>query len=177
MICFGCYMIYNASKTITALKNIEPVSTEDSEENIEDIEKYLIEYEFVDQDGNPVRLDDYKGKYLFLNFTATWCTYCKEEIPIYREFSENEDVVCVYVMSPLNEDSDTAIDRYLNENEIALQTIIDEKGILLYYLRITGYPTVYVLDPDSRFSVYAAGALSMDGFNSLLDYAREHYEQ
>lgn len=177
MICFGCYMIHNASKTITALKEIEPAVNEEEDDTVDDIENYLISYEFKDQDGNPVRLSDFKGKYLFLNFSATWCTYCKEEIPVYKEFSNNEDVVCLYVMSPLNEDSDTAIDAYLKENEIALQTIIDEKGILFYYLRISGYPTVYVLDPDSHFSVYVAGALSADGFSNMLEYAKEHYKE
>ncbi|MBO4919593.1 MAG: redoxin domain-containing protein [Erysipelotrichaceae bacterium] len=175
MICFGCYMIYNASKTITALKEIEPVS--EQEENIEDIETYLTDYEFKDQNGNTVKLSDYKGKYLFLNFSATWCTYCKEEIPVYKEFSQSDEVVCLYVMSPLNEDNDTAIDTYLKENEIALQTIIDEKGILFYYLQISGYPTVYVLDPESHFSVYVAGALSKEGFGSMLEYAKQHYEE
>lgn len=175
MICFGCYMIYNASKTITALKEIEPVS--EQEENIDDIETYLTDYEFKDQNGNTVKLSDYKGKYLFLNFSATWCTYCKEEIPVYKEFSQSDEVVCLYVMSPLNEDNDTAIDTYLKENEIALQTIIDEKGILFYYLQISGYPTVYVLDPESHFSVYVAGALSKEGFGSMLEYAKQHYEE
>ena len=175
VICFGCYMIYNASKTITALKEIEPAGSQ--EENISDIETYLTDYEFRDQNGNAVKLSDYKGKYLFLNFSATWCTYCREEIPVYREFSKNEDVVCLYVMSPLNEDNDEAIGKYLKENEIALQTIIDEKGILFYYLNITGYPTVYVLDPDGRFSVYVPGALSADGFSNMLEYAKQHYEE
>ncbi|MBQ1788336.1 MAG: redoxin domain-containing protein [Erysipelotrichaceae bacterium] len=175
VICFGCYMIYNASKTITALKEIEPAGSQ--EENISDIETYLTDYEFRDQNGNAVKLSDYKGKYLFLNFSATWCTYCREEIPVYREFSKNEDVVCLYVMSPLNEDNDEAIGNYLKENEIALQTIIDEKGILFYYLNITGYPTVYVLDPDSHFSVYVPGALSADGFSNMLEYAKQHYEE
>ncbi len=175
VICFGCYMIYNASKTITALKEIEPASGQ--EENSGVTEAYLTDYEFRDQNGNAVRLSDYKGKYLFLNFTATWCTYCREEIPVYKEFSKNEDVVCLYVMSPLNEDSEDAIDNYLKENEIALQTIIDDKGILFYYLNITGYPTVYVLDPDSHFSVYVPGALSVDGFSNMLEYAKQHYEE
>ena len=80
-------------------------------------------------------------------------------------------------MSPLNEDTDNAIDKYLKENEIALQTIIDENGLLLYYLNIQAYPTVFVLDPDSHFSAYFAGALSEDGFNSMLEYAKQHYEE
>ncbi len=175
VICFGCYMIYNASKTITALKEIEPASGQEESSGV--TEAYLTDYEFRDQNGNAVRLSDYKEKYLFLNFSATWCTYCREEIPVYKEFSKNEDVVCLYVMSPLNEDSEDAIDNYLKENEIALQTIIDDKGILFYYLNITGYPTVYVLDPDSHFSVYVPGALSADGFSNMLEYAKQHYEE
>ncbi len=42
------------------------------------------EFEFKDSDGNLWRLADLRGKIVFLNFWATWCTSCKAEMP-YKE--------------------------------------------------------------------------------------------
>src|SRR5216683_323612 len=40
------------------------------------------------ENGKPVRLADLKGKVVLLNFWATWCHGCKEEIPWYMEFAD-----------------------------------------------------------------------------------------
>ena len=181
MICFGFYMIYNASKTIIANKNINQIATDSDDhdhdhEEIEDLQAYLYNYEFINTDGKKIKLADYKGKYIVLNFTTTWCNFCIEEIPIYKEFSENEELKCFYVMSPLNERTDNAIENFIKEHNISVETIKDEEGILFYYCGISGYPTTYIISPDGEFIVYYAGALDMNGFNDILAYAKDKVE-
>ena len=187
LICFGVYMIYNASKTIVATKNIENnishitdntdtsenSETDESEMTTEDLEKYLYNYEFVDRDGNPIKLADYSGKYIFLNFSASWCTYCHLEIPTYKLFSENEEVYCFYVMSPLIEHNQGDIEKYLEEYNVEVPVIIDDDGVLFYYCGISGYPTVFVVNPEGKFITYVPGVLGIDNFNSLLEYCKE----
>ena len=175
LICFGIYMIYNASNTIVSTKRVENTltqSTQTSSEDSKQLEEYLMNYEFKDKDGNPFKLNDYKGKYIFLNFSATWCTYCHGEIPTYKEFSENEEVNCFYVMSPKVENYDGAIEKYLVDYNIEVPVIIDEEGILFYYCGITGYPTVFVVSPEGRFLTYVPGVLDLETFNRLLDYSK-----
>ena len=54
------------------------VSSDTSSENNEFAAPDLTVF---DEDGNQVKLSDYKGKPVVINFWATWCFYCKEEMP------------------------------------------------------------------------------------------------
>ena len=170
LILFGVYMIHDASRQIMAMKDLTSGS---SESRTEDIGAYLIDHEFEDVQGNRVRLSDYKGKYLMLNFTTTWCTYCKMEIPEYQEFAKNEEVECFYVMAPVNESNGRAdIDAFVEENELKLPVIIDADNVLFYYCGVNSYPTTYIIDPEGHFICYANGAMSLDGFNDFFEYAK-----
>ncbi len=170
LILFGVYMIHDASRQIMAMKDLASGS---SESRTEDIGAYLIDHEFEDVQGNRVRLSDYKGKYLMLNFTTTWCTYCKMEIPEYQEFAKNEEVECFYVMAPVNERNGRAdIDAFVKENDLQLPVIIDADNVLFYYCGVNSYPTTYIIDPEGHFICYANGAMSLDGFNDFFEYAK-----
>ena len=173
LICFGLYMISDGIKKIDQAKTLsENPMTE--EEDKQDIGSYLYHYEFKDQDGNVLRLSDYEGNYIMINFTASWCTYCKMEIPDFQEFANENDVKCFFIMSPLNEEKGREdIDKFLEEYDPSLPVIIDEEGIMFYYCGINSYPTTYVIDPQGHFVCYANGAMSKEGFEGLLDYSKQ----
>ena len=180
MICFGSYMIYEAAKNINSYKNLGSVAQGQEEEDLssmsaEELEAYVCSYDFHDQDGKLVHLEDYKGKYLMLNFTATWCTYCVQEIPDYYEFSKNEEVECLYVMSPLvsNEENVDGIKAFLEEKDIKLKTIIDEECILFTYCGIQSFPTTFILNEDGHFVCYTSGMMGVESFESFLQYAKD----
>jgi cytochrome c-type biogenesis protein len=177
LLCFGFYMIYDGAKKIDQAKKMSE-NTASSNEEAQDIGAYLYNYEFKDSDGNIIRLSDYEGSYIFLNFSATWCTYCKMEMPDYEAFSKNNDVKCFYIMSPINENNGQSdIDAFLKENDISLPVIIDEEGVMFYYCGISSYPTTYVISPEGYFICYANGAMSEEGFKGLLDYAVQINEE
>ena len=171
LILFGMNMIRTASSQILAMKDLND-HTANSEED--DIGAYLIDYEFEDVSGNKVKLSDHKGKYVMLNFTTTWCTYCKVEIPEYQEFSKNEEVDCFYVMAPANETGGLKdIEDFVKENDLQLPVIIDTENVLFYYCGVNSYPTTYIIDPDGHFILYTSGAMSVDGFESFFQYAKD----
>lgn len=166
MIIYGGYMIYNSSKDIIAYKN-----------NTNSVSSNKIEGTFVDQNGNKIEFDDYKGKYVFINYTTTWCTYCKAEIPDYLDFSKNgDDYVCLYVMSPLTSGEDVdSIKKYISDNKIDIPVIIDEEEIIYSKFVPDGYPIIYVLNKDGEYIGYFQGATNIDGFNQLIDNVRTNY--
>lgn len=170
---FGIYMISDAAKRIALAKEVS--SESGKSENIAD---YLRDYPFEDTDGNLLSLSDYRGKYILLNFSATWCVYCDMELPDLQTFASQSDAECFVVMSPLNESGGMAdIEAFVKEKQLSIPLLVDKEGILFYYLNISSYPTTYVIDPDGDFLCYANGAMSKEGFDSLLDYAHGLYEE
>ena len=167
MICFGIYMIGNSSKDIVQIKN-----------RIDDPEKYLMNHEFKDQNGAVICLSDYKGKYVIVNFTTTWCTYCKEEMSDYYEYANSvDDVVCLYVMSTSTSGvSEDELYKYINDN-VKLKVIIDENNELFSYNNITSYPTKLVISPEGEMLGIQPGAMSVDTFKSFMDYVKQLTEK
>ena len=181
LILYGSYMIYNSAKTIALAKSVEQISVNTDEQDTGeqmDIGDYLYNHDLKDINGNTVRLSDYKGKYIFLNFETTWCGYCETELPDFVEFSKNEEVECLIIMTPANEANGmTDIENHINEKEIPLPVLIDEEGIFFYYCGVTGYPTVFVISPEGKFLVYMPGMMTLDGFNSMLDYVKQNTDK
>ncbi len=177
LIAYGCYMIHDGSRVLAQSAVSEETVIDEggngpSQQSREELEKQIMDHVFTDIEGKQLRLSDYSGKYVFLNFTTTWCTYCKAEIPEYYAFSQNEEVECLYVMTEKEETSPDAIREFAKENDIALRIIDDTEGYLFYNCGISAFPTVYVIDPESHFTVYYSGATDREGFASILDYAR-----
>ena len=180
LLLFGCYMIYNASKSIVELKNINHTITSgqmsdanEQAQEIEDIENYLYNYEFKDVKDNPVKLADYSGKYIMVNFTTTWCNFCREEIKEYTSFAQkHDDIECLYFMSPLNESSGDAIEKYIEEQDMKLNVVVDETATMFRYCGISGYPTKFVISPEGKFLTYVSGALTEDVMEELYNYAK-----
>src|SRR5699024_10018000 len=68
----------------------EPVEVTD-EEGIE-LGNIAADFELETLEGDNVKLSDYRGEKVIVNFWATWCPPCRDEIPVFKEFCEKEDV-------------------------------------------------------------------------------------
>ncbi len=181
LIAYGSYMIYNSARTIAMIKKVDQVNVVSEENNNEeenDIGAYLYNYELTDINGNKVMLSDHKGSYIFLNFTTTWCPYCDMELPDLTKFNEREDVECLIIMTPLNENNGISdIEKHVKDKKITLPVLIDDSGIFFYYCGVNSYPTTFVISPDGEFVVYVNGAMNLEGFSNMLEYAKENGDQ
>ncbi|MBO7676406.1 MAG: redoxin domain-containing protein [Erysipelotrichaceae bacterium] len=175
LILYGCYMIYNSAKAISTIKNVEQISIDDdTDDQVNDIGTYLYNLEIQDVKGNSVKLADHAGKYIFLNFSTTWCPYCDRELPELVEFDKEEDVVCLMIMSPLNEAAGLSdIEKFVEDRQITLPVLIDETGVFHYNCGVDSYPTTFVISPDGRFVAFTLGAQNLEGFKGLLEFAKE----
>lgn len=165
LICFGAYMISDSSKKISGL-----IEKPDDQYDITNVV-------FKDFNGKDIRISDYKGKYLFINFSATWCTYCNEEMSEFERFASENDVECIYAYSPINERSENAINDFIKEKNPSIRVLIDDSGALFRYCSVTSFPQTYVIDPDGEFLAYLPGATDVDGFIDLFNFAKELYSE
>ena len=174
LILFGCYMIREGAVKIDSAKKLNEVYNGDEE----DVQEMLMNYEFEDINGKPIRLSDYEGEYILLNFSATWCTYCDMELPDLAEFAKSGQAKCFVVMSPLNESNGIDdIKAFAEERDLEVELLIDKEGVLFYYCGVSAYPTTYIISPEGEFICYANGAMTLEGFEGLLDYAKQINEE
>lgn len=140
-------------------------------------------FKLLNDSGELIMLDDYKGKPILLNFWATWCPPCIDELPMFEELSnqlniEGEEIVFNIVLVNNNEDYNHAVPFLREELKIALphaafaptkeqreafkaQDIILDKGneIIRNY-RVRGMPTTMVIDADGIVRDIWVGFLS-----------------
>ena len=127
---------------------------------------YFDNLKFVALDGSEASLYDYEGQIIMLNFWATWCKYCDEEMPLLNEINKRDDVTVLAV--DVAEDADT-VNAYLERFDFDLEIFLDESSELASYFGITGYPTTIFIGPDFEYYYTYPGMLTEESLNQILD--------
>lgn len=149
-------------------------------ESKEDESKVMsVDFTLYDQYGKEHKLSDYKGKTVFLNFWATWCPPCKEEMPyieeLYNEYDKNsEDVVILGVASPNmgREGSKEHITEFLKQQGYTFPVVMDEDGSLLYQYGISAFPSTFIIDKEGYVTQYIPGAMDKNTMKYLIESSK-----
>jgi peroxiredoxin len=134
------------------------------------------DFELVDTDGKLHRLSDYRGKTVILNFWATWCPPCREEIPsMNRAWQQlrHEDVVMLAVN--MGEDEDT-IFVFTADYPAEFPLLLDRDGAVIAEWPVKGLPTTYIIAPDGRIAYRAIGGRAWDD-SGILEVLRALQKQ
>ena len=101
----------------------------------------------VDQDGEPVHLSDFAGTPILLNFWATWCPPCREELPLFQRVAEEVGEGELQVLLVNNDEGRDRAIQFLEANDIELETALDATSEQRERLMNEG------LTPDSTLEV------------------------
>jgi|GEM_PF-271783 peroxiredoxin len=112
-------------------------------------------------DGKEVSLEDYKGKFVLLNFWATWCAPCRKEMPamsyLHNEFGgEGLEVVGVHVGPSL-----AGVKKFLESVPVSF-TILMDKDMSLAGWGVRGLPTTFLINPEGKLVYQAVGEREWD---------------
>ena len=103
-----------------------------------------------DLKGHALTLSSLRGKVVFLNFWATWCPPCREELPsidrLYQVYGNNPDFVIVAVNGEA-EGAET-VPKFLKEHPHAFPIYLDADGSAQKSYGVTGYPETYIIGKD-----------------------------
>jgi len=158
----------------------ELVQEEDYNDNEEVGKDPLLAPDFAlkDQYGKVHTLSEYKGKIVFLNFWATWCPPCREEMPnieeIYKKNNSNEnDLVILGVAMPNigREGSVNNIKAFLKDKEYTFPVVFDEDGKLMNDYFINAFPTTYIIGKDGRIVNFIPGAMDREVMEAVIKEA------
>ncbi len=144
-------------KAETAVENGKPADA-----------KSAIDFTGVDlMTGKTVKLSDYSGKVVLVNFWATWCDPCRAEIPdlIALQNRYSNDLVIIGIS--IDNTVDPVVG-YVKEAGIQYPVIMQVPGMEKGYGDITGVPTSFIIDRDGNPAKKFVGARSMEQFEELL---------
>ncbi len=125
--------------------------------------------------GNEQALADYRGKMVFLNFWATWCAPCRDEMPsmqvLYDELSdEGLEIVAVNVL-----ETEDMVSAFVEENGFTYSVMLDSDGRVSLRYSVRAYPTTYIIDRAGNVIAVRQGFHTwstpemIDGFRKLLE--------
>lgn len=134
--------------------------------------------ELTDQFGEVHTLSEYKGKVIFLNFWATWCGPCRNEMPdiqkLYEEYSaqgEDAEVVILGIAGPGigQEGTREEIAGFMEENGYTYPVLMDETGELFSQYGISAFPTTFMIDRNGNVYGYVPGQMTEDIMRSIIE--------
>ncbi|MFN3976410.1 MAG: TlpA family protein disulfide reductase [Aquificaceae bacterium] len=113
------------------------------------VEQSLPDFTFKTLDGKEIRLSSLKGKVVLVNFWATWCPPCKEEMPIFEKEYKRCKGKGFEILAVNMDSSQSALEKFLQKNPYSF-TIVKPTEDLERELKLMGFPTSYLLDKEGR---------------------------
>ncbi|MDY0406480.1 redoxin domain-containing protein [Virgibacillus sp. 179-BFC.A HS] len=136
-----------------------------------DVGNIAPDFELETLDGKKVKLSDFRGERVLLNFWATWCPPCRAEVPDLEKLYENNDVTILAVNLTQTEKNRQVIQDFVNEFDMTFPILLDEDIEVASMYSIQPIPTSFMIDTDGIIRNKAFGALQydmmVDGLNQM----------
>jgi len=128
-----------------------------------------------DLNGRRIRLADYRGKVVFLNFFATWCVPCRLEMPSMERLSRTYRDKGLVVLAVDVQEGARTVRPFMQELRLSFPALLDEDGSVGYMYGIRPLPATFLVARDGKILWRAFGARdwhtqeSREYFSRLLD--------
>lgn len=131
-----------------------------------------------DESGNEVMLSSYRGKVVVMNFWASWCEACVNELPelqkLNDELKDSDEAVLLMInmADGTKETIDSAL-KYMNDNGYAFNNLFDTTGDLAQLYEISKIPITIVIDKNGYFVGLNEGPTTKDDIEFAIEQAKK----
>ena len=113
--------------------------------------KTAFNFELKDLSGNKVKLSDYKGKVIFLNFFASWCPPCREEMPSIQRLYEKTRSLKSFKLITVSVDSiENDARSFIKDGGYTFPVLLDTSSTVSDIYGIRGIPATFIIDKKGR---------------------------
>ncbi len=99
-----------------------------------------------DLNGRTVALSDYRGNFVLLNFTTTWCPYCKKILPFIKELHDKYTEKGLVIFAVDIQESSRKVRSHAEKNDIPYAVLLDEKADVAVSYGVKGVPMLVLID-------------------------------
>ncbi|GGP16561.1 TlpA family protein disulfide reductase [Oceanobacillus neutriphilus] len=138
---------------------INSVSANDVKEGLE-IGDQAPDFKLNTLDGETLQLSDFRGERVMINFWATWCPPCRQEMPDMERFYQEHDPI-IFSVNVTDEELNTQLVKdFMQELKLTFPVLLDKEGEVSNLYRIQAIPMTYMIDAEGIIQFKSFGALS-----------------
>jgi peroxiredoxin len=128
------------------------------------------DFALKDADGRTVRLSDYRGKVVLLDFWATWCGPCKIEIPWFMEFERKyKDRGFSVIGISMDEEGWEVVKPFVAELGVNYRMVIGNDDLAAEFGGVEALPTTFLIDREGRIADVHVGLASKSSFQNGIE--------
>ena len=125
------------------------------------------DFTLKDSNGTSVKLSDYRGKVVLLNFWATWCGPCKIEIPWFVEFEQKfKDQGFAVLGISMDEEGWDIVKPYITDRKVNYRVLMGNDAIAQVYGGVDSLPTTFLIDREGRIAATHIGLVSKSTYQN-----------
>jgi len=124
------------------------------------------DFSLIDLSGRALRLSDYRGKVVILDFWATWCEPCKQEIPHLVELQNKYAAQGLQVLGVSMDDSEPPVREFQQQFKMNYPVAVGTSKLADQYGGVLGLPITFLIDRQGRIVARHIGATNPSVFEA-----------
>ncbi len=123
---------------------------------------------FKDMQGKQQRLQDYRGKWVLVNFWATWCPPCLEEVPDLVSLHEAHKKTDLVVIGVALDSSEKSVREFIDKRHVSYPIVLGDYELAAQVGEVEVLPTTYMYNPQGELVSYQQGIVTRGSVESYM---------